>query len=153
MKSVQFSSGRLPFGILILCGILIEFLIGVLFWDLPHSSTLALVLSSALFILGAFGLIRPRLVTLDANSLTLRPTFGRQQRWERRQIISTEEIVFPPFATLIARVTDGAGKHRKITLSNRLTMARSGIRHHGREVGTTPSSRLSLVQAWLKDAL
>ena len=153
MQPIQFSSDRLAYGALIVCSFLTNVLLVSFFGHYTPASLIAVMLSSALFILGLYGLMRPRLVTLDAQSLTLRPTFGRQQRWTRQQIVNVEEIVSPPFAALIARVQDDSGKHRAITLSNRLAPAGLGVRHEGREVGIMPSSRLSLVQAWLKDAL
>lgn len=153
MQPIQFSSGQLVYGALIICGFLTDILLVSFFGHYAHTSLIAVMLSSALFILGICGLMRPHRVTLDAQSLTLRPTFGRQQRWTRHQIVNVEEIVSPPFAALIARVKDDGGKHRAITLSNRIAPAGLGVRHEGREVGIMPSSRLSLVQAWLKDAL
>lgn len=153
MQPIQFSSGRLVYGALIVCGFLTDILLMSFFGHYAPIRLIAVMLPSALFILGIFGPMRPCLVTLDAQSLTLRPTFGRQQRWTRPQIVNVEEIVSPPFAALIARVKDDSGKPGAITLSNRLALAGLGVRHEGREVGIMPSSRLSLVQAWLKDAL
>lgn len=152
MQPIQFSSGRLVYGALIVGGFLSDILLVSFFIHYAPIGTIAMVLSSALVIPGLCGLTRPRLVTLDAQSLTLRPTFGRQQRWVHKQITSVEEIVSPPFAALIARVKDDNGKHRAITLSNRLALSGLGVRHNGRKVGIMPSSRLLLVQAWLKDA-
>lgn len=153
MQPIQFSSGRLVYGALIVCSFLTELILVEFFRHYAPTSLIAMVLVGALFILGIYGLMRPRLVTLDAQSLTLRPTFGRQQRWTREQIVNVEEIVSPPFGALIARVKDDNGKHLAITLSNRLALAGLGVRDNGREVGIMPSSRLSLVKAWFKDAL
>jgi len=109
MQLIQFSSGRLVYGVLIICGFLTDILLMSFFGHYAPIRLIAVMLPSALFILGIFGLMRPRLVTLDAQSLTLRPTFGRHQRWTRPQIVNVEEIVSPPFAALIARVKDDSG--------------------------------------------
>ena len=109
---------------------------------------IALLLLAAASLYALLGLRRPRQVSLLSDVMVIRPVIGKERRNLRSDIVSAEEIATPPLGSLIARVRDGDGRVRGVTVQHRLVFAGLGVRERGREVGMASSTRGKLFLEW-----
>ncbi|MDB5421623.1 MAG: hypothetical protein JWR59_1570 [Brevundimonas sp.] len=115
----------------------------------PGVWVIALLLVGAASIYAVLGFRRPRQVSLLSDVMVIRPVIGKERRYLRSDIVSAEEITMPPLGSLVARVRDGEGRIRGVTVQHRAVFAGLGVRELGREVGMSSSIRGKLFMDWV----
>lgn len=114
----------------------------------PAVWVIALLILAAASLYALLGLRRPRQVSLLPDVMVIRPVIGKERRYLRSDIVSAEEIATLPLGSLVARVRDGDGRVRGVTVQHRLVLAGLGVRERGREVGMASSTRGKLFLEW-----
>ncbi len=107
-----------------------------------------LLLAATLAAYGVAGVVRPRLVQLDVDIMTIRPVIGAPKRYARKHIASVRETISVPFASLMAGVQTPDGRVRMITVHGRVVLADISVREGGRTVGMVSSTRGRLLMDW-----
>lgn len=144
----QFETSRFEYGLIIACSLVPPSM--VFASGAPVIAGILLLVCTPPALFGLIGLSRPHRVSLTEHALTIRPVWGRPRTIDRRDIIDSEEIVSPPFATLIVRFHKANQRQGAITISHRFAAAGLGIRSKGQEAGINASSKAACLAEWIR---
>lgn len=146
---IAWSTSPFEYGLLILAALMLAgFVLSFGSAATTGIGVTALLLATIMAFYGVIGVLRPRLVQLDAETMSIRPVIGAAKRYARKDIVSVRETISVPFASLMAGVRRADGKVRMVTVNDRLVLADISVREGGRTVGIVSSTRGRLFVDW-----